>query len=82
MKGIDPDNVDGFDGHDTGFPLTANTAVEYMTFLASEAHSRNMSIGLKNAGSIVSRTLNMMQWEINEVRPVGTAGLVCKLTLF
>lgn len=65
---MDPDNVDGFDGHDTGLALTQSSGVEYLTFLASEAHSRNMSIGLKNAGSIVSSTLSMMQWQINEVR--------------
>lgn len=63
--GVDPDNVDGYD-NDTGFDLTKEDAVDYMTFMAIEAHSRNMSIGLKNAGGIVNSTLPMMQWQVNE----------------
>ena len=63
--GVDPDNVDGYD-NDSGFDLSPSSAVDYMTFLASESHSRNMSIGLKNAGAIVNATLDMMQWEVNE----------------
>jgi hypothetical protein len=63
--GVDPDNVDGYD-NDTGFDLTANDAVNYMTFLAAGAHSLGMAIGLKNAGTIVNATLDMMQWEVNE----------------
>jgi endo-alpha-1,4-polygalactosaminidase (GH114 family) len=63
--GVDPDNVDGFD-NDTGFELTTSDAIDYMTFLAIGAHSLNMSIGLKNAGSIVNQTIDMMQWEVNE----------------
>ncbi|PBP18790.1 hypothetical protein BUE80_DR010445 [Diplocarpon rosae] len=63
--GVDPDNVDGYD-NDTGLDLTKAQAVDYLTFLAIEAHSRNMSIGLKNAGGIVNSTLPMMQWQVNE----------------
>ncbi|KAH6724668.1 putative endo alpha-1,4-polygalactosaminidase [Leptodontidium sp. MPI-SDFR-AT-0119] len=63
--GVDPDNVDGYD-NDTGFDLTKESAVDFMTFMAIEAHSRNMSIGLKNAGGIVNSTLPMMQWQVNE----------------
>ncbi len=63
--GVDPDNVDGYD-NDTGLDLTEETAVDYLTFLAIGAHSRNMSIGLKNAGGIVNATIDMLQWEVNE----------------
>ncbi|PVH86642.1 glycoside hydrolase family 114 protein [Cadophora sp. DSE1049] len=63
--GVDPDNVDGYD-NDTGFDLTKEQAVDFMTFMAIEAHSRNMSIGLKNSGGIVNSTLPMMQWQVNE----------------
>lgn len=31
-----------------GFPLTANDQLDYNRFLAYEAHSRNLSVGLKN----------------------------------
>lgn len=65
--GVDPDNVDGYDpSNDSGIDLTEDTAVNYLTFLAIEAHSRNMSIGLKNAGAIVDRVVDMLQWEVNE----------------
>jgi len=63
--GVDPDNVDGYD-NDTGLDLTEDTAINYLTFLAIEAHSLNMSIGLKNAGDIVNATVDMLQWEVNE----------------
>lgn len=63
--GVDPDNVDGYD-NDTGLDLTEETAINYLTFLAIEAHGMNMSIGLKNAGSIVNATVDMLQWEVNE----------------
>lgn len=63
--GVDPDNVDGYETT-TGFRLTKATAVNYLTFLASEAHSRGLAIGLKNALEIVGQTLDMMQWAINE----------------
>lgn len=63
--GVDPDNVDGYD-NDTGFQLTPQDGVEYMAFLAEEAHARGLAIGLKNAGGIVNATLPMMQWQVNE----------------
>lgn len=63
--GVDPDNVDGYD-NDTGFSLTTSDAVNYMTFLATSAHNLGLAIGLKNAGTIVSQVVGMMQWEVNE----------------
>jgi hypothetical protein len=63
--GVDPDNVDGYD-NDTRLDLTTSDAVDYLTFLAGEAHGRNMSIRLKNAGTIVNQTVGMLQWEVNE----------------
>jgi endo-alpha-1,4-polygalactosaminidase (GH114 family) len=63
--GVDPDNVDGYD-NDNGLGLTSNDSINYMNFLADEAHKRNMSIGLKNAGEIVESVLPKMQWSVNE----------------
>jgi len=45
--GVEPDNVDGY-SNDTGFPLTASEQLAYNRFLATEAHARGLSIGLKN----------------------------------
>ena len=57
--------MDGYD-NDTGLSLSQDDAVDYLTFLAIGAHSLGMSIGLKNAGEVVNRTIDMMQWEVNE----------------
>jgi endo-alpha-1,4-polygalactosaminidase (GH114 family) len=63
--GVDPDNVDGYD-NTNGVGLTEADAVDYLTFLADAAHSRGLSIGLKNAGGLVAKTLDIMEWQVNE----------------
>jgi len=63
--GVDPDNIDGYD-NSNGLGLTTNDAIDYVTFLANEAHALNMSIGLKNGGAIINGTIDLMQWEVNE----------------
>ncbi|TVY89153.1 hypothetical protein LAWI1_G006574 [Lachnellula willkommii] len=63
--GVDPDNVDAYD-NDNGAGLTQDDAVNYLTFLADAAHSRGISIGLKNAGKLVEATLPIMEWQVNE----------------
>jgi len=63
--GVDPDNIDGYDNV-TGLKLTRATAIDYLSFLAREAHQRQLSIGLKNGGSIVNQTIDMMEWQVNE----------------
>jgi len=63
--GVDPDNVDGY-SFDTGFDLTEESAIDYLTFLAQGAHGLNMSIGLKNAAEIVNQTISLWQWAVNE----------------
>ena len=40
--------------------------MDYVNFLASAAHARNLSIGLKNAGEIIPQVLGKMQWAVNE----------------
>ncbi|PYI01132.1 hypothetical protein BO78DRAFT_25251 [Aspergillus sclerotiicarbonarius CBS 121057] len=63
--GIDPDNVDGYD-NSNGLGLTQADSIDYMNWMANEAHARNMSIGLKNAGAIIPSVINNMQWSVNE----------------
>ncbi len=63
--GVDPDNVDGYD-NDNGLGLTEANSVNYMTFLATQAHNRGLAIGLKNAGDIIPDLLPCMQWSVNE----------------
>jgi endo-alpha-1,4-polygalactosaminidase (GH114 family) len=63
--GVDPDNIDGYD-NDTGFNLTEQGSIDYIGFLADKAHSRNLAIGLKNAGDIIAEVIDLMQWVVNE----------------
>jgi hypothetical protein len=63
--GVDPDNTDGYD-NDTGLDLTTADAIDYLNFLATTAHSLNMSMGLKNGGEIVNQTIDLLQWAVNE----------------
>ncbi len=63
--GVEPDNVDGY-ANDTGFPLTADDQLAYNRFLASEAHSRGLSIGLKNDLDQIPDLLSDFDWALNE----------------
>ncbi|KAJ2395208.1 hypothetical protein GGI23_004389 [Coemansia sp. RSA 2559] len=63
--GVDPDNVDGYD-NDNGLGLTQSNAIDFVNWLAGEAHSRGMSVGLKNAGGIIASVIDNMQWSVNE----------------
>ncbi|ROV94285.1 hypothetical protein VMCG_08644 [Cytospora schulzeri] len=65
FDGVDPDNVDGYDNKN-GLKLTKGDAVEYVLWLTREAHARGLSCGLKNAGDIVPRVVDHMQWCVNE----------------
>lgn len=62
---IDPDNMDGYDNAN-GLHLSQDTAVNYARFLATTAHARGLAIGLKNAGAIIPRVLDQMQFAVNE----------------
>jgi endo-alpha-1,4-polygalactosaminidase (GH114 family) len=63
--GVDPDNVDGYD-NENGLGLTEEDTIDYMRFLADEASDRGLSIGLKNAGAVISSVIGKMQWSVNE----------------
>lgn len=55
--GVEPDNVDAYaDFQGFSSPNEANT-LGYLQFLATEAHSRNLSIALKNAVDVVGANL-------------------------
>ena len=64
-EGIEPDNVDGYTNN-PGFPLTATTQLDYNHFLASEAHARNLSVGLKNDTDQIPDLVGAFDWALNE----------------
>ncbi|KAH8591154.1 glycoside hydrolase superfamily, partial [Bisporella sp. PMI_857] len=63
--GVDPDNIDGYN-NENGLGLTSEGAIDFLTFLAAEAHGRGLAIGLKNGGALVNTVLGIMEWEVNE----------------
>ena len=62
---VEPDNVDGY-ANDPGFSLTAATQLDFNKFLASEAHARGLSIGLKNDMDQVVALVDHFDWALNE----------------
>jgi hypothetical protein len=62
---VDPDNIDAYD-NDNGLDLTEDDAVNYVTFLASEAHNLGMGVSLKNGRAIVNRTVDLVDFQVNE----------------
>jgi len=63
--GVEPDNVDAYQSS-SGFPLTKQNQKDYLLFLATEAHQRGLSIGLKNALGLVPDVVSKYDWAINE----------------
>jgi endo-alpha-1,4-polygalactosaminidase (GH114 family) len=63
--GVEPDNVDGY-ANETGFALTAQDQLAYNIFLATEAHSRGLSVGLKNDLDQIAELLPHFDWALNE----------------
>jgi hypothetical protein len=62
---VEPDNIDGY-VNDTGFPLTYNDQKTYNIWLATEAHARGLSIGLKNDDEQVADLLPYFDWALTE----------------
>jgi hypothetical protein len=65
FDGVEPDNMDGY-ANDTGFPLTYLDQLAYNIWLATEAHARALSIGLKNDGEQVADLLPYFDWALTE----------------
>ena len=63
--GVEPDNVDGYD-NDNGLGLTKADQLAYNRFLASEAHKRGLSVGLKNSLGLVKELASDFDWALNE----------------
>ena len=63
--GVEPDNVDGY-VNASGFPLTAAEQLQFNRFLADEAHSRGLSVGLKNDVDQLRTLEPWFDWALNE----------------
>ncbi len=65
FDGIEPDNIDSYT-NDTGFPLTYADQLAYNIWLAEAAHTRGLSIGLKNNPDQVADLLPYFDWALTE----------------
>ncbi|HEY3450768.1 MAG TPA: endo alpha-1,4 polygalactosaminidase [Myxococcales bacterium] len=63
--GVEPDNMDGY-LNDTGFTLTAADQLAYNRFIATEAHVRGLSVGLKNDIDQLDDLVGDYDWALNE----------------
>lgn len=63
--GVEPDNVDAY-SNDSGFPLTADTQIDFNSFIAAEAHARGLSVGLKNDVDQAADLAPLFDWALNE----------------
>lgn len=63
---VDPDNTDGFDGNNTGFPLTQLDTQTYLATLSNYAHSKGLKIGLKNNPNIVNLMFTYFDFAVVE----------------
>lgn len=63
--GVEPDNTDGYENGD-GLGLTRQDALDYLRWLAAEAHARDLSIGMKNTLDHVDVVVDLFDWALNE----------------
>lgn len=63
--GVEPDNVDAFT-NSSGFPITAQHQLAFNIWLATEAHERGLSIGLKNNLEQIELLEPYFDWALNE----------------
>jgi len=62
---VEPDNVDGY-ANDSGFDLSATDQLDFNRFIASEAHKRGLSVGLKNDLDQVGQLVDNFDFSVNE----------------
>ncbi len=63
--GVEPDNMDGYT-NDSGFDLTAADQLDFNRFIAAQAHSRALSVRLKNDLDQVSKLVDYFDFAVNE----------------
>ena len=62
---LEPDNVDGY-SNKSGFPLTAQDQINYLRYLADQAHSRGLLIALKNSTDLVTSLVDQFDFAVVE----------------
>lgn len=65
FDGVEPDNIE-IHTNNTGFRLTYEDQLGYARWLAAEAHSRGLAIGIKNAPDMVADSLPFFDFAVTE----------------
>jgi hypothetical protein len=65
FDGIEPDNIENFN-ENTGFPISYEDQLNFNRWIATEAHARGLSIGLKNDADQVTDLLSSFDWALTE----------------
>ena len=63
--GVEPDNMDGYINN-SGFNLTATNQLAFNRLIANEAHSRGLSVGLKNDLDQINELVDYFDFAVNE----------------
>ena len=63
--GVEPDNMDGYD-NDSGFNMNATAQLAFNRFIANEAHTRNLTVALKNDGAQAAELVSYYDLSLNE----------------
>lgn len=77
--GIEPDNVDGFEAGNANIGFSYQDQLTYNRWLASQAHARGLSIGLKNDAEQVRELHSYFDWALNEECHEFDSGRECLL---
>ncbi len=68
--GIEPDNIDAYEADysnkETGFNLTREDQIRYVSWLIDQAHARGLAIGQKNASELVPELVGRMDFALLE----------------
>lgn len=62
---LEPDNVDGYSNR-SGFNYTKSDQIEYLRYLADQAHARGLLIALKNATDLVTSLVDNFDFAVVE----------------
>lgn len=65
FDGVEPDNVEIYDNN-SGFPITYADQLAFAIWLANEAHSRGLAIGLKNASDMAAEAQPYFDFSVLE----------------
>jgi endo-alpha-1,4-polygalactosaminidase (GH114 family) len=62
---IEPDNLDGWQNN-TGFAITRADQIRFLKWLANMAHTKGLSIGLKNVTELQPAVIDKFDWALTE----------------